>query len=109
MLPKKSRIPREIFSELLVNSKYTNSPPLSLRYILGSEFSHARIGVSVSKKVSKSAVVRNTVRRRVYSSIQNFIKELPKGMFLFVAKPGIEKIKGEKLKEEIKRLLEKAV
>ena len=107
MLPKKSRISRELFSKLLLDSKYINFPTFSLRYLNNSEIKETRIGVSVSKKVSKSAVVRNTVRRRVYTTTSSLFKNFPSGFFLFVAKPGAEKLKGEKLKEEIKKLLDK--
>ncbi len=67
-----------------------------------------RFGVSVSKKVSKSAVKRNAIRRRVYSSISKFLEKVPSGLFLFVAKPGSVSLKGEKLNTEIQLLLRDA-
>jgi ribonuclease P protein component len=108
MLSKNRRIPREVFSELLTHSKYTNSPTLSLRFVLDKKRPGPQVGVSVSKKVSKSAVVRNTIRRRVYSAVQILYPDLLNGLFLFVAKSGAEKLKGEKLKEEVKKLIERA-
>jgi ribonuclease P protein component len=61
-----------------------------------------RLGVSVSKKVSKQAVSRNRVRRRVY----NIVKELSlkPSLYLFAAKPGAEKASVTALKEELKSL-----
>lgn len=109
MLNKKSRIPRKSFSDLLTNSKYVNSPDFSLRFILNQNTSNPRIGVSVSKKISKSAVVRNTTRRRIYSALRGLITNLPNGTFLFVVKNGGEKIKGEKLAQELYKLLEKVI
>lgn len=97
-------MPRELFSELLIKSRYSNSPHFSLRYRLNDNYK-PKIGVSVSKKVSKSAVVRNTIRRRVYSSIEPFLENIGNGLFLFVAKPGSYKLKGESLSLEIKTLL----
>ena len=107
MLPKNQRVPRKLFSELLLGSSYINSPLFSLRFVSSSPIKETRIGVSVSKKISKSAVVRNTVRRRVYSAASKFFKKFPNGVFLFVAKPGAEKLKGEKLMMELAKLLEK--
>lgn len=105
MLPKKRRIPRKLFSELLVNSRYVNSPNFSLRFKIGQSIKETRIGVTVSKKVSKSAVVRNTIRRRAYSSISNLVPKVSHGLFLFVAKAGAEKLKGENLTNELQKLL----
>jgi ribonuclease P protein component len=102
MLPKRSRIPRELFSELLQSSKYAQSPHFTLRFRLGGET--GRFGVSVSKKISKSAVTRNTVRRRVYAALYPSIQMFPKGLFLVVAKTGSPNIKGEKLQKEISNL-----
>ena len=107
MLPKKLRIPRKLFSELLLNSRYTNSPIFSLRFVVDSSIKETRVGVSVSKKISKSAVVRNKVRRRIYDALKPIISNFPNGLFLFITKPGIEKFKKEKLADELKGLLEK--
>jgi ribonuclease P protein component len=107
MLSKTDRIPRKSFAELLERSSYSNSDHFSLRYRLSGE-SMPRVGASVSKKVSKSAVKRNTVRRRVYASIRPYLKVMPKGLFLFVAKAGSDKIKGEAMEKEIRTLLKQA-
>jgi ribonuclease P protein component len=108
MLPKKSRIPRKLFSELLINSKYVNSPDFSLRYSILPNIKDTKIGVSVSKKVSKSAVNRNTIRRRAYSALAPNIKNIKEGLYLFVAKSGALKLKEEKLQEELENLLDQA-
>jgi ribonuclease P protein component len=100
MLPKDKRLPRELFTELLERSKYANSLHFSLRYVLGGT---TRIGVSVSKKNSRKAVIRNRTRRRVYSSLRSAV--LPQGLFLFVAKKGAETLKGEVLSQELHSLL----
>ena len=108
MLPKGTRLPRELFTELLEKSRYANSLHFTLRYRLSDHCAH-KIGVSASKKVSKSAVTRNTIRRRVYSSIQEYIPIMPPGLYLFVAKPKSDVLKGEKLISEIKALLKSVV
>lgn len=107
MLPKNKRIPRLLFSEILKSRHFTHSPHFSLRLGLSDE-KFARVAVSVSKKVSKSAVVRNAIRRRAYSVLFSQISSLPAGLYLFVAKAGAEKIKGEALEKEIGVLLKAA-
>ncbi|MEX2014268.1 MAG: ribonuclease P protein component [Parcubacteria group bacterium] len=104
MLPKKSRIPRKLFKPLLGSRQFFNSEHFSLRT---AESGNARLSVSVSKKVSKKAVVRNRVRRRVYSAARELMPSLPSKLFLLAAKSGALKIKGESLKLELADLLKK--
>ncbi len=49
--------------------------PLALRYINNSRRTSYRVAVVVSRKVSKSAVTRNRIRRRVYEQVR--LAELP--------------------------------
>ncbi|MGH7158318.1 MAG: ribonuclease P protein component [Candidatus Saccharimonadales bacterium] len=46
------------------------APGISLKFILNSRRQFHRASVSVSRKVSKSAVVRNRIRRRVYERLR---------------------------------------
>lgn len=45
-------------------------PLVSLRYILNQRRDSYRVAVVVSRKVSKSAVVRNRIRRRIYEAVR---------------------------------------
>jgi ribonuclease P protein component len=104
MLPKNKRIPRELFTSILKSRRFANSAHFSVR--LGDSASKsARVAVSVSKKVSKLAVTRNTVRRRAYTCISPLLASLPAGLYLIMAKAGAEKIKGEALALELAGLL----
>ena len=105
MLPKSKRIPRKLFKPLLESKKYFNSKNFSLR--TASSVGETRIAVSVSKKVSKKAVIRNKVRRRAYSAVSKFIPNLSKNLFLLIAKPGVEKISYEDIKDELGELFKK--
>ncbi|MEX2013574.1 MAG: ribonuclease P protein component [Parcubacteria group bacterium] len=105
MLPKSRRIPRKLFKPLLASGRYFNSEHFSLR--VGSVENEARLAVSVSKKVSPKAVVRNKVRRRVYSATDDLIPHLSGRLFLLIAKPKAQNIKGQNLKDELVELLKK--
>lgn len=105
MLPKSRRIPRQLWKSLLASGRYFNSEHFSLR--VGSAENEARLTVSVSKKVSQKAVIRNKIRRRVYSATGELIPRLSRRLFLLIAKPGAEKIKGQNLKDELAELLKK--
>ncbi len=102
MLPKDRRIPRKSFGDLMRFGQRSGSKNFSLSTVNSDK---ARLAVSVSKKVAKRAVVRNTVRRRVYSATRNLISRLPNKLFLIIAKPGADKIRGEALRAELAGLL----
>ena len=102
MLPKNRRISRKLFKPLLESRKYFNSAHFSLRL---ASSDRARIAISVSKKISKSAVVRNKIRRRLYSAMRGILPSLRGGLYLVIAKSGSEKIRGRELENELKSLV----
>ncbi|MEK7538715.1 MAG: ribonuclease P protein component [Patescibacteria group bacterium] len=74
MLSKKNRISRKDFPASNVRGFRVFSPLFSLVVYTKSEGVH--IAVVTSKKISKSAVVRNTLRRRLYALLEPQIKNL---------------------------------
>ncbi|MFZ2048899.1 MAG: ribonuclease P protein component [Minisyncoccia bacterium] len=103
MLPRHLRIKRGLYKELILGSRFVHSPHFTLRYIK-IEGQKSKVGVSVSKKVAKSAVTRNTVRRRVYDCVSPYLEKYKQYLLLVVAKSGAQFVKGEKLNAEIKQL-----
>lgn len=81
-----------------------SSAHISLRFSQGEEKT-AKVAVTTSKKVSKSAVTRNTVRRRVYSALRPIVSRIKPGLYLFITKKGADKLRGEKLSSELDLLL----
>lgn len=61
--------------------------------------------ISVSKKISKKAVIRNRIRRRVRPILQKFVSNLKPATYFIIAKPGAEEIRGEILEKELKSLM----
>lgn len=61
--------------------------------------------ISVSKKISKKAVVRNKIKRRVRAVMQSIIPKLKPAQYLIIAKIGAEKIKGKELHNELFSLI----
>lgn len=108
MISRERRIPRELWKPILEGSKgrpgYFNTTYFTLR-ISPSDDERVRVAVSVSKKVSKKAVVRNRVRRRAYAVLGRLIPSMKKNLYMLSAKPGAEGLKGEALEEEVKKLL----
>jgi len=60
--------------------------------------------ISVSKKISKKAVVRNTIKRRVRAVFRKIAPNLKTGTYLYIARPGSENIKGDELVRELSKL-----
>ena len=52
------------------NGKTIRDPKLSLKYSLNNKRKHYRVAVVVSRKISKSAVIRNRIRRRIYEIVR---------------------------------------
>ena len=57
--------------------KTIRSPKMSLIFLDNSK-GFTRIAVVVSKKVEKSAVKRNRIRRRIYEVLRNNLESIPK-------------------------------
>lgn len=70
-----------------------------------------RVAVVVSKKVSKSAVVRNRIRRRIYESVRTMPdKNLPgRDMVFTVHSDSLASIDDKKLKNDLSDLIEKSL
>ena len=69
---------------------------------------NSQVGFVVSKKISKSAVVRNTLRRRASGIVEdmfNDIKEPTK--IIILIRRDFSGIKPSELQDEIKKLLER--
>jgi ribonuclease P protein component len=74
MLPKNQRIPKKMFPLLLRGAKVFKNNVFLLRFV--SEIGGPRFCFSVSKKVAKSAVVRNRLRRAGYKELQKYIPRI---------------------------------
>ena len=67
----------------------------------------ARLGITVSKRVSKLAVIRNRIKRITRDSFRQHNGQLPPGDYVIVAKPG--KSPGDGLADELMVLWQRAI
>lgn len=74
-------------------------------YLMVKPSETVKVVISVSKKISKRAVVRNRIKRRVRPIVQKFISNLKPAAYYFVANPAAGEIKGEELKKELHLLV----
>ncbi|TSC95016.1 MAG: ribonuclease P protein component [Parcubacteria group bacterium Licking1014_1] len=69
----------------------------------------SRFGFIVSQKVSKKAVVRNKIKRRLREAVMSNIKNIKKGIdIVLIALPGIESKTYSETKEILSGLFKKA-
>ncbi len=83
---------------------------LSLKYILNQRNLTYRVAVVVSRKVSKSAVVRNRIRRRIYEAVRKVEEEITSSydLVFLVGQADLAKVRSKNLVNLIHAQLAKA-
>ena len=86
------------------------SADLSLRYAPNPKRESYRLAAVVSKKVSKSAVVRNRIRRRVYEHVRILFgsQSIPYDLLITVFDERVATLPAAELAYELNKLLRKA-
>lgn len=103
MLAKKRRLTTAEFDRYFKTGKRHHTPSLQVLYSKAADFHGA---VVVGKKVSKKAVERNKLRRRVYNALYQIQKQNQQtGVFIVLVKPVAAKVSFSELKDELSPLL----
>jgi ribonuclease P protein component len=91
-------------------SKSVRSGFFSLRYATNTRRTNYRAAVVVSRKVSKSAFVRNRIRRRVYENVRILFKsaDKPVDLVFMVYDARVAHMPAPELTAEITKLCQKA-
>jgi ribonuclease P protein component len=106
MLKRSERLSRTQFAEFGKKGKRVHAEIATLSFLNHPSF-HA--AVVVSKKVSKSAVRRNRLRRQVYAELQRIKESGVIGVFVCTLKPEAEKMTNTEFRGAIKNLIERSV
>lgn len=105
MLPKKERLTREDFNRFFSAGKRTHFPDFQLIY---APYTTLHVSVVVSKKISKRAVVRNKLRRRVYDLVRRYRdSEGVTGVYIFIIKSDALKKSFGALQTDVTKALQK--
>ncbi len=104
MLKKFERLSRTDFELYFKQGKRVHSENIT---IITAPHQRFHASVVVGKKVSKKAVVRNTLRRRIYSSLYNKKKAGVKGIFIVITKPKFGLLTKQEAKTETEKLIER--
>jgi ribonuclease P protein component len=107
MLPKKFRLPIQDFF------KFSEDRPAKQRkseyFILRARengLGFGRFGAVISKKVSKSSVVRNKIKREIFNAISaEKINKKEKKDFLVTVLPSVGRLKKTEIKKELLPLI----
>ncbi len=104
-MQKKNRILKnEDFIRIIKKGKIVKSENASFFYLKNS-FNYPRVGITVSKKVSKLAIIRNKVKRRIrFIMMTKLNMELPIDLVI-IAKNNIKNITYKNLSCEIEKSL----
>jgi ribonuclease P protein component len=91
-------------------SKSVRTMMMALRYNLNQQRDSYRLAVVVSRKVSKSAVVRNRIRRRVFENVRILSSEFmsPVDLVIIVYDEKVAQLPAPQLRQDIIKLCQKA-
>lgn len=106
MLPKNRRIPRKMFPFLFKGGQTYKNGVFLLRLAV-KQGQKSRFSFSVSKKISKSAVVRNRLRRTGYRLLQNRLDGIKPNVYALFSFLKLPTNKGE-ISEHLEDILKKS-
>jgi ribonuclease P protein component len=90
------------------HGKTVRGPLTALKYVANPKRSDYRLAVVVSKKVHKSAVVRNRIRRRLYEAARRQQIQQGYDLVLTVFQEGVGDMPAEELERLVKAQLRQA-
>ncbi len=106
MLNKSKRLNTASFINIIEKGQSFHGPFLIIR--AKKSDTKSRFAVSIPKKVAKTAVLRNKLKRRVFSIIKELeLSLLPNFEVILIAKNGIDKLDFVELKSEITKIFVK--
>jgi len=79
MIPSPRKVGKGLFEALMKKGRYCVSESFSARILTGIDVLPIRFSVVVAKKLERSAVLRNTYKRRVYSLLRLFLNKIQPG------------------------------
>lgn len=110
MLPNQNRLRRrEDFAKVYANGDRYRGTYLNLRVVFDSNDPLTKIGIVVSKKVSKLAVTRNRFKRQLRAIFRQLLSQLKNGLQIVVTVTTVQSNPNyQELWDDLKNLLAKA-
>lgn len=109
MLPQINRIKRKKDFEIIFKNGLNFKDSFLVLKVSKNNLEITRFGFIISQKVSKKAVIRNKIRRRLSGIIWSNFKEIKKGIdIVIICLPGLEKKDFLELKNSVNKIFKKA-
>ena len=105
-LPKANRLKRwQDFQSIYQQGNYFVTPALILRALPDPDCRNAKFGISISRKISKKAVIRNRIKRQIRSALQILLPSLSSTwVIVLVVRPPALECKTEHFLRELEQL-----
>lgn len=109
MLPKKHRLSKHAeVATTTARGRSFFSQSFILKSLIGPKQTTIKVTVITSVKVSKSAVVRNRVKRIIREAVHNQLDKIKSGQYVIIVKQSATKISGAELSSEVTTALKKS-
>lgn len=109
MLPKLNRIKKKKDFDLIFKKGSSFKNNLFILKTVKNSLDEPRFGFVVSQKISKKAVIRNKIRRRLSEIARNKMKSIKGGIdIVLISLPGVEKKEFSDIKDSLNNLLIKS-
>lgn len=109
MLPKKHRLSKHAeVATTTARGRSFFSQSFIIKSLTGPKQASVKITVITSVKVSKSAVVRNRVKRIIREAVHNHLNKIKSGQYVIIVKQAATKIPGSELSTEVTSALIKS-
>lgn len=102
MLKRSERLGRSQFASYAKGGRRFHSENMTVVYHPSLDFHGA---VVVGKKVSKLAVTRNTIRRRVYAVLYGLKARQKSGVYIVMIKPSYKNLTKQAARSEVEALI----
>jgi ribonuclease P protein component len=107
--PRSARLLRPAdFARMRESSRRLSTPHLAIQY-RANQAQTARLGMAVSRRVSKLAVVRNRIRRQIRESFRLHRTHLPATDILVIARPSAAMQSNHALRQDLDALWSRLV
>lgn len=109
MLPKENRLnQKKDFQRVFQKGKGLRENLLTFKWI-SNNLKVSRFGFVISKKISKKAVVRNKIKRRLREKVRIKLSHLRKGIDgVIIVQPGAAKEKNQEIAKNLNKILLRA-
>jgi len=97
MLPKKLKLP---IQEMISKKGKSYKNPFFTIKVFSTDKSYSRFGVIVSKKVGKTAVLRNRIKRMIFNALGLFKDQWPMADYLIITNSKIVELDQQKINEQ---------